>query len=186
MWPNRPLMTLAFAVALAGTMACSASPRQRPVKMGPVDTGPQSLKAARDFLEGRWSLLSFEVHPPDGQPISLKGSGTLLYDNFGNLKMEIRTDPSTAQVLEKAGITSQNGVISTEGRAVLDMAGHKLTYVLEGQPPVGAPAGPLAANRPRYWQVDGDVLTLTTKDDNGKPLSVGRWKKEGASAAPPK
>jgi hypothetical protein len=87
-------------------------------------------------------------------------------------------------VLEKAGIASQNGVISTEGRAVVDMAGHKLTYVLEGQPPIGAPAGPLATNRPRYWQVDGDVLTLTTKDDNGKTLSVGRWKKEAAAAVP--
>ena len=29
------------------------SPRQRPVKMGPVDQGPESLVAERKFLEGR-------------------------------------------------------------------------------------------------------------------------------------
>jgi len=32
-------------------------------------------------------------------------------------------------------------------------------------------------SRPRYWQVDGDVLTLTTKDNAGNPASVGRWRK---------
>jgi len=32
--------------------------------------------------------------------------------------------------------------------------------------------------RPRYWQVEGDVLTLTTRDAAGKPLSVGVWRKQ--------
>jgi hypothetical protein len=30
---------------------------------------------------------------------------------------------------------------------------------------------------PRHWVVEGDTLTLTTKDQAGKPLSVGRWKR---------
>jgi hypothetical protein len=33
-------------------------------------------------------------------------------------------------------------------------------------------------NRPRYWEVNGDLLTLTTKDDNGTPLSVAKWQRE--------
>ena len=37
--------------------------------------------------------------------------------------------------------------------------------------------GPLAPNRPRHWEVTGDVLTLTTKDDSGAPLAVSRWKR---------
>jgi hypothetical protein len=32
-------------------------------------------------------------------------------------------------------------------------------------------------SRPRHWQVDGNVLTLTTKDDAGKPVSVSKWRK---------
>ena len=43
--------------------------------------------------------------------------------------------------------------------------------------PAGAPSGPLALNRKRYWVVEGNVLTLTTKADDGKDLSVAKWQK---------
>jgi len=91
--------------------------------------------------------------------------------------MEIRTDQATSDQLDDAGIRMQGGVLSMKGRTVIDLQNRTLTYVMEGQPAAGAP-GPLAVNRPRYWQVDGDVLTLTTKDDNGQPLSVGKWQRE--------
>ncbi len=72
----------------------------------------------------------------------------------------------------------EQGVVRQEGRVAVDMQNRTLTYILDGAPPLGAPSGPLASNRPRYWQVDGNVLTLTTKDDKGTPLSVGRWQKQ--------
>jgi hypothetical protein len=174
---TRVLVRLGIVLALAVASACSASPRQRPVKMGPVDTGAGSLTAARKYLEGRWTLLSFEVFPPGQPPLQLKGSGTLSYDAFGNLNMEIRVDEATSELLARAGIPTREGVLSTSGRTVVDMQARTLTYMIEGQPPVGAPSGPLATNRPRYWQVEGNVLTLTTKGDDGKPVSTGRWEK---------
>jgi hypothetical protein len=168
-----------IVVALAGSLAaCTGGPRLRPVSAGPVDTGAGSLTAARKFLEGRWSLESFEVFPPGGQSIRLTGMGTLVYDEFGNLRMDIRTDERTGEALTKAGIEIRGGVLSTEGRTAVDLQNRTLTYIIQGQPPVGAASGPLATNRPRHWEVMGDVLTLTTKDDKGQALSVGRWKKE--------
>jgi hypothetical protein len=104
--------------------------------------------------------------------------GTLVYDEFGNLKMDIRTDEKTASALTKAGIDIRNGVLSSDGRTVVDLQNRTLTYIIQGQPAPGVAAGPLAANRPRHWEVVGDVLTLTTKDAKGEALSVGRWKKE--------
>ena len=174
---SRPFAVFAAGFVAVGLAGCASAPRQRPVKGGAVDTGMNSTQAARKYLEGTWSLVSFDIYPPGRDPIQLKGSGTLMYDAFGNLRMEIRADQSAADLLDKAGIASRNGVISTDGRVVVDMAGQTLTYVLEGQPATGTPSGPLAANRPRYWQVEGNMLTLTTKDDQGKPLSVGRWRK---------
>ena len=53
-----------------------------------------------------------------------------------------------------------------------------LTYVIEGQPAGYAATGPLALTRPRHWVVEGNVLTLTTRDMDGKPLSVSRWRKQ--------
>jgi hypothetical protein len=166
---------LLFGAAIAIAAACGPAPRQRPVEMGPVDTGAGSLTEARKFLEGRWTLESFEVYPPGKGPVALKGAGTLVYDDFGNLRMEIRADEASSDVLRAAGIDIRDGVISSDGRTVVDLQHKTLTYVIQGQPQAGG--GPLAANRPRHWQVEGDLLTLTTKDDAGNPLSVGRWRK---------
>jgi hypothetical protein len=146
----------------------------------PVETGPGSIESGRRFLEGRWGLVSFEVFPPGRQPIAIKGNGSLTYDEFGNLDIDIRVeDPAVARELEFAGIPLTNGRIASSGRAVLNMPARTLTYLLEGQPALvsTAPAGPLAFTRPRYWEVSGDVVTLTTQGDDGKPVSIGRWQK---------
>jgi len=42
--------------------------------------------------------------------------------------------------------------------------------------------GPAGRSRPRYRQVAGSVLTLTTGDEDGQPLSVARWQKSSAHA----
>ena len=157
--------------------ACSAAPRQRAVEGGPVETGAGSLTAARKYLEGRWVLETFEVFPPGGEPILLKGQGTLNYDTYGNLQMDIRTDELTADKLRAAGIEIRDNRISTAGRAVVDMQNRTIAYIAEGQGFATSQSGPLALNRPRYWEVEADRLTLTTKDASGKPLSVGRWKR---------
>jgi hypothetical protein len=160
------------------TAACAAKPINKPIDVGPVGSGPGSTTAARKFLEGRWSLESFEVFPPGKPPVVMKGSGVLTYDDFSNLKIEIRTDDKTADLLDQAGIINQGGMISSSGRTAVDMQNHTLTYILEGQPAGFVATGPLATNKPRYWVVEGNVLTLTTKDADGKPLSVARWKKQ--------
>jgi hypothetical protein len=159
---------------LASVSACMGGPRQRPVKGGDVDAGAGTLTAARKYLEGRWTLESFEVFPPGKPPIALKGSGTLNYDQFGNLRIEIRAEEKTADLLRAAGIDIRDNMISTDGRTVVDMQNRTLTYVVPGQTPS---TGPLALSRPRHWQVEGNELTLTTEDESGKPLSVGRWKR---------
>ena len=69
----------------------------------------------------------------------------------------------------------RDGVISTEGRTAIDLQNQTLTYVLQGQAPLVR--GPLGTDRPRYWVVDGDTLTLTTKDPSGEPVSIGRWRR---------
>jgi hypothetical protein len=161
-----------LGAVLFSVSGCAAAPINKPIDLGPVSG---SLTEARKYLEGRWTLESFEVHPPGKPVVTLKGQGTLSYDEFSNLAMEIRTDQATADLLSAAGIDVQSGVISTRGRTAVDMQNRTLTYILEGQPAAGT--GPLSTRRPRYWQVDGNLLTLTTKDDAGNPTSIGKWRK---------
>ena len=68
-----------------------------PLQTGPVDTGPGTLASARRFLEGRWQLETFRSTGPGQPPLSLKGSGTLIYDDMSNLRMEVRADEASAE-----------------------------------------------------------------------------------------
>ena len=168
-----------IALVLTAGSACTAPLRQQP-RGGPVDTSAGKLTAARKFLQGRWELESFEMHLPGTAPITLKGSGTLLYDAFGNLTMDIRADQVSSDLVREAGIEMSDGVISTQGRTTIDLQNRTLTYMFKDQSPVVN--GPLSLNRPRHWDVNGDILTLTTKDDAGKTLSVGRWRRASAQS----
>jgi hypothetical protein len=166
------------AIATLTVAACAKTPLQHPVKAGPTGSGAAALTAARQYLEGAWTLISYEIFSPGRAPIPVTGQGTLAYDAYGNLTIDVRVDAATAQLLADAGIPTTNGRLSTSGRTVVDMQAHTLTYVLEGQPVLFALGGPLDLKRPRYWEVDGDVLTLTTKTDDGQAASIGRWRKQ--------
>jgi hypothetical protein len=168
---------IAATIAALAIPALASPPPQYYPKLGPTETGPGTAAAARQFLEGRWSLISFEILPADGPPIHVPGSGSLTYDDYGNLNVEIRVDPATATRLDTAGIPTVKGVLSIKGRTAIDMQSHTLTYFLEGQPALGAPSGPLALNRKRYWAVEGNVLTLSTLASDGRALSTARWQK---------
>ncbi len=168
----------ALSILLVVAIGCAAAPRQRPLPVGKIESGPGSLAEARKFLEGRWVLESFEVRPPGKPPILLNGSGVLNYDDFGNLRMQIKADQASADLLRAAGIEMRDGAISADGRTAIDLQNKTLTYFIEGQRSSNQTGGgPLALNRPRHWEVMGDVLTLTTRDDSGAPLSIGRWKR---------
>lgn len=175
----RLLASAFLAAGLGLAPACASQPSQRPVKGGAVDTGPGTLAAARRYLEGTWMLESFEVYPVGAPPIVLKGTGRLTYDGFGNMRVEVQTDPGTGGLLRKAGVENVDGRISSDGRTIVDMQARTLAYVVEGQPTGKTEVlGPLALRRLRHWEVDGSLLTLTTKDDAGKPLSVSKWRKQ--------
>jgi hypothetical protein len=168
----RTLLALSVALVVFGAAACTYKPRT----VAP-NSGAGTVNQARKYLEGTWMLVSFTVYPPDGAPIEMKGKGTLVYDDFNNMEMNLTADDASAALLAKVGIPMEGNRFSTTGKTIVDMQNRTLSYVVEGQPTVGYRTGPLAVNRLRHWQVNGNMLTLTTKDDNGKPLSVGTWQK---------
>jgi hypothetical protein len=169
----RSLLAVSLALAITAASACTYKPRTEP-----PNTGPGTTKVAREYLEGRWTLVSFTLYPPDAAPIQVKGSGTLVYDDFGNLTMDVTVDETNAALVQRSGVPLEKGRYLSSGRTIVDMQGRSLTYVLESKAAVGGQAGPLAMSRPRYWVRDGNTLTLTTKDDKGQPLSVGKWQKQ--------
>jgi hypothetical protein len=165
--------------------ACTPSPRQRPLQTSPIAEGTQTVEAARKMLEGRWSLLSLDVATQDGRKASVAASGMLTSDAFGNLSIEYTISPEGLKALAGLGIKSPNAVISTSGRVVINPQQQLITYV----PPDAAQrafdadlaarrANPFALEHPRYYSVSADgILTLSTRYEDGKDASIGRWKK---------
>ena len=138
--------------------------------------------AACTDLEGTWSLLSFTIYPPSGAPVEMKGEGTLSFDDFGYVMMTLNADATSAALLTEAGIPMEKNRFFTWGKTIVDKRNKTLKYVkyvFEGQYPA-LTAGPTALERLCYWSVSGSTLTLTTKDESGKPLSVGRWRRQFA------
>src|SRR6476661_6202234 len=66
----------AFSVALAIQPACKSTPVA--ARTSKVPTGPATLAQARTYLEGKWTLVSMDVFPPDAQPIRGAATGTMV------------------------------------------------------------------------------------------------------------
>ena len=166
-----------FLLALALSASCAAKPLDRPMRTGPVATGPGTLAEARAYLNGRWTLVSMDLFPPGQPPIHAGATGTLVYDEYANLEIALRFDADTTRAADLLGIPVPDGMLTTTGRTIIDVNTKSITYLLEGQAPNRAPAHPLDTARPRYWEVDGNTLTLRTKDAAGNVLSVTVWRK---------
>ena len=173
------VLTGAACVLVVGMAGCAAAPRQRAVEGGPVDAGAGTLTAARKYLEGRWALESFKLYPSgQAEPVIVTAEGTVSYDDYSNMTMDVRGDATAVAALKAAGVAATNTGFSTSGRVVVDMTKKTLTYMMSKDGSVAQPTGPLALNRPRHWEVTQDQLTLTTKDDAGKPLMVSVWRRQ--------
>jgi hypothetical protein len=174
-----PAIRLAFSFIFCAALAMQAACKSTPVaaRTSKVPTGPATLTQARTSLEGKWTLVSMDVFPPHEQPILRAATGTMIYDKFANLTVELHFTPEATRLAERVGIPISNGTMSTTGRTVIDLNNHSLSYVLEGQAAVRPPTGPLDTNRPRYWEVNGNTLTLRTKDADGAVLMVSVWHK---------
>jgi len=159
--------------------SCAKAPLDRPLPRSKVDTGMGTLTDARSRLTGTWTLVSFDLFPPGEPPIKAAASGgTMTYDEYSNLKVDLRLTPAAAKLAQKIGIPlSPEGSISTVGHAVIDLERRALSYVLEGESPMRQARHPLDTNLPRYWELNGTDLTLRTKDEKGTILSVSIWRK---------
>jgi len=179
---QRSLKTAGVAgcvVILAAVLSgCAAQPLDRPLPTSKVDTGMGTLADARSRLTGRWTLKSFDLFPPGEPPIHAAATGTMTYDEFSNLRVDLKLTPASLKLAQKIGIpAAPDGTVSTVGHAVIDLERRALSYVLEGESPMRQARHPLDTNLPRYWELNGNELTLRTKDDKGTVLSVSVWVK---------
>ena len=85
---NRSILLAVAMLAVAASLACEAQPRQRPLDVGPVASGPGTIEFERRRLAGSWRLDRFEVMDSAGSPRVVRAEAMLTYDEFGNLSVQ--------------------------------------------------------------------------------------------------
>lgn len=155
-------------LAIALTLGCSAAPRQRPVKMGDVDTGAGSLEAVRRQLEGSWQLASLQTFG-GGAPVTHPAEAVLTYDAYGNLSIIGRLekpDPNNAG----------SPLLQYKGRAVIDPAKQQLR-LMDSKGPEGALPTEVRPEHLRKYEFAGEQLKLSTIDASGNVTATTVWNK---------
>jgi len=164
-------MFTAACVALAlGAPNCAPAPIKKPLKTGPIASGPESLEATRRALEGAWTLTSAEIVDDQGAHRPVKASGRLTYDAFGN--MTVHGTVEDASLREKL-------VLEYQGRIVIDTTRHQFYPAdLESAKPIDPDEiVRIAPDKVRHYELTATTLAVTYADKAGKTTAVVRWKR---------
>jgi hypothetical protein len=166
----KTLLAVAAAAVATTMMACAAAPLQKPVTGGPVDTGAGSVEALRRQLQGRWELVALESVPPrGGARVPIKATGTLTYDEFGNLTIDARTTDPDAPVAAR-----EKDLLAFKGRAVIDAARREL-QLMDVTGNVDADEV-LSTERRRRFEFGAGTLKLSSVDEHGEVTAISTWR----------
>ena len=174
---------LAFFVAAAALVAAAGcnpgplpSPRTGVPSSAPIalssETPTGNVETIRRQLAGTWDLVSIEAVPETGGPrAEITASGTLVYDEFGNLTIDAHTTDKDAPVAAR-----EVPRVSFKGRAVIDAPKSELQLMaLTGNVD---PNEVLSPERRRRYAFEGvDRLTLTSFDAKGQVTAISVWKR---------
>jgi len=142
----------------------------RPVPLG-SDSGSGALESERRQLEGTWDLAKLEVAPtPDAARVPVQASGTLIYDEYGNLTIDAHTtDPAAPPAAREATL------LAFKGRAVLDVVKHELKLMdMTGNV---NPDEVLSPERRRRYEINAGVMTLSSFDASGRVTAIATWRR---------
>jgi len=169
-----PVATVLSCVLLLS--ACAASSRQRPVSMGDVSTGVDSLAATRKQLEGTWTMTRFEVSDATGKLTPVRAKAQLTYDAFGNLSIRgVLEEPLPGQKT----VTDQPALAYT-GKAIIDTVRKEMVLTgtsatVEPDPTILAKIG--LESRRRYEFGGDGTLTISIMNASGGITSRATFRK---------
>jgi len=174
------VLVAVVAAVTAATAACTPGPLGSPhtasSSNGPArarsDAEPGALEAARQQFFGTWRLVALEAAPPQGGARAvITATGTLTYDEFGNLMIDAHTTDPDAPVAAR-----EVNMVSFKGRAVIDVPNKELKLMaLTGNVD---PNEVLSPDRRRKYEFVDDTLKLSSMDAKGAITAISTWKKQ--------
>ena len=161
----RSVVLFLTSIPAALLCACAAAPRERPIELGPVDTGAGSVEHARRELEGTWNLDRFEVRNTAGQMVPVQAQAVLVYDAYGNLSVKGKL----LQAMPGASPFHPRVLLDYSGRIVIDPDKSEFRLLdPEGNTPVDADLSEaVGQQRVRRYEVNGNRLRVSYLNPDG-------------------
>jgi hypothetical protein len=155
---------------LSGPTATARSP-SNPVPLG-SEAASGALETARQRLTGTWTLVALESAPEKGGArVPVDASGTLTYDQFGNLTIDARTTDKAAPAA-----ALEVSALSFKGRAVIDPVNSELKLMdMTGNV---NPDEVLSPERRRRFEFVGNDLKLSSYDAQGVVTAIATWQRQ--------
>ena len=133
----------------------------------------ESLEVVRARFVGNYELVRYVSFQPDGKVTPRNYVARIMYDPFGNMSaIGMPTDlPQRAAV---SGGERTVGGFAYFGKAEINIAAGTVTHHV-----VGAPIRPelVGQGRVRHYEFDGDLLTLSIKDEEERVTGQLTWRR---------
>ncbi len=165
---GRTVLTLAILLIVIMSLAGHRASAQR----------TDSVDAVRQMFVGNYELMKFESFPSVGEVVPRDYVARILYDAHGNMSA-IGMPRDLPQQAEASSDERTVGGFSYFGVAEIDVNEGTVTHHV-----VGSPLRPelVGVGRVRYYEFDGDLLTLSIKNAEGRITGQLTWRKLRASS----
>jgi hypothetical protein len=142
----------------------------KPVPLN-AEASSGAVESVRRALQGTWELAALELAPPGVTArVPVQATGTLTYDEFGNLTIDAHTTDPAAPVAAR-----ETAMLSFKGRAVINVAQRELKLMsLTGNVD---PDEVLSPDRRRRYELDANTLKLSSVDDQGQVTAISTWRR---------
>ena len=174
-----PVAVLSAAAVIAAAAGCSPGPMSHPTSAAPMnrpialgsDPSSGELESVRQRFFGTWDLVALEAVPPGGGArATVTASGTLVYDEFGNLTIDAHTTDKDAPVAAR-----EVSLVTFKGRALIDVPRSELKLMaMTGNVD---PNEVLAPDRRRRFEFQADLLKLSSFDERGTVTAIATWRR---------
>ncbi|MFO7320245.1 MAG: lipocalin-like domain-containing protein [Chloroflexota bacterium] len=131
-------------------------------------------------LVGTWFLVAQYSLSSDGARLNSRGenpAGILMYDNDGNMSVQLmRTDERAAEYTDLSDLrTAMEGYHAYFGRYEVDEAQKLVRHHVTGS----AYPDYRGTTQIRYYELEGNTLTLRGEADTTRPARVMVWQRAG-------
>ncbi len=144
-----------------------------------VHASSQSKASAEEAFVGAWRLASFESFGADGDTTQRAMTGSIVYSASGHMAAQLMPDGYADRPVAEDGSADRSGYVAYWGPFSLDdvsadgRTGRVTHHVRGSLFPQWVGRGLV-----RYFEIHGDVLKLSLRNDEGRTTGTLTWHRE--------